>query len=177
MLLLSACEGRSPKLVNHQATIHTTIADIYTLLREKKQTKKFNQQYIHPKHGLHVAYRLGAYDSTKKISKIDFKKLDNFPLYASLGHVNVMPRDVKWRDVTFDCMAEKWSDKGFFLHKVEKTTILNIDKTKETSKGQTIQKDLFKFVDTVNGLAFYLKYIDGRWYIVILDEISGNCDA
>jgi hypothetical protein len=157
--------------------ITEVLQDIYTLLKTKKEDL-FNKKYIHKKYGLHVVYRLGIYDSVKKIFKIGLKNTNDFPIYPSLLYAKKIPQNIKWKDVSFDCMEERWSDNGFFLQKVNKTNIVsNNIKDKQTIDIKIIEKNIYHFVDTINGLSFYMKYIAGQWYMVILDEISGNCDA
>jgi hypothetical protein len=150
-------------LVARDLSLENTIQDIYYTLKDKKESI-FNTKYIHKDIGIYVVYRLGIYDSVKHLDKVSLVPT-NEPTFLSIQNsITTLPTDIKYKKVTYSCDKEEWSDSGYFVYKTNKVQYIK-------------EKNLYHFVDTFNDISFYLKYIDGLWYIILLDEVSSDCSA
>jgi hypothetical protein len=155
--------------------ITQTIQKIYLDLKTKNYDS-FNQTFIHKKYGLFVIYRLGISDTSMHVSSLG--ELSKKIPFHSLNYAKTIPTNIKWKPVEFNCEEEKWSKNGYFLQKIKDTDILKkYIKNNDQKDTKILQNRLYRFVDTVNGLVFYMTFIEQHWYIIILDEVTGNCDA
>ncbi len=178
-----ACSAKEPS--HSYKSLSSYIDKIYTYM-QKRNFKALNEQYINPKYGFYIIYRLGVYDSIKKANKIDEKILQEFLPFFLPEKVKFPLKPKEWRKVSYSCEKEKWSNEGYFLQKLDKTkTITNILTTEKkyfktkphTLNVKFLESGLYHYTDTINNLDLYLKYIGGRWYILIWDTTVGNCDA
>jgi len=177
------CSAKEPSPSYKSLSSHIDM--IYKYM-QKKDLKALNNQYINPKYGLYIIYRPGVYDMIKKINKVDEKTLKEFLPFFLSEKIKLPLKPKQWREVFFSCDTEKWSSEGYFIQKIDRTkiitNILQIEKeyfkTKiHISNVKFLERDLYHYADTINDIDLYLKYIDGKWYILIWDTTAGNCDA
>lgn len=154
----------------------------------KDKTSDINAM-IHPKTGLFIVHRPGIFDTYIKLSKIDFKNPSEYlprsdfePSYTL--NYESLP--------TYDCDEEKWSKTGLYCDLTTRDHLLsetayNMKKqdlgtitpeTIETFKALEQDSHRVVLVDkNGNAFIFYLTQIENKWYVTILDKVSGDCSA
>lgn len=156
---------------------------------DSKDSCKINR-YIHPDYGLIVLFRRGVMDEFEKTDKIDYRNpvpeyLPYFPFKLDLK--------IKYQTLpTYDCDSEKWSKIGLYCDTTQRDdllskTALNLNEYRdENIPIETIQN--FKIIESKSRritlidneggeLIFYITLIDNKWYLTILDRVTGDCSA
>lgn len=144
---------------------------------------------IHPETGVFIIYRPGVFNTYLKINTIDFNTPGQYLPYADVEPTY----NVKYEPLpTYSCGKEKWSKTGLYCDLTTRdhllsTTASNLEKyelgtidnaTMEAFK--TLEQNSHRIVLTDkddNALIFYLTRIKNKWYLTILDTVSGDCSA
>jgi len=155
-------------------SLERTIEDIYHTLKSKKELL-FNTKYINNKTGVYLIYRLGMCDRVEHLDKVSLTPKSELTFLSIQNTITTIPKGIKYKKITYSCDKEAWSDDGYFIYKVNKIDLLS--NAQNYKKNTLLEKDLYYFIDTINDTSFYLKEIDGLWYILLLDEVSGDCGA
>jgi len=165
-VLLTSCQAKSH--YPDSVAIGDTIQKIYLLIKNKRGDL-LTQNFISKQDGVYVVYRLGVRDMIKHIYRIDLNGTNKSVSYQSLRYpIQKLPHTIKQKKVSYNCLEDRWTENGFFLNAINKNHIFS---------DKIDVRNLYCFTDTINGIRFYLKKIDHIWYLYIIDEITGNCDA
>ena len=147
-------------------------------------------QMIHDDLGLIVLYRRGVFDEFEKVEKIDF--MNPVPEYLPYFDFQIDTTITYQSLPTYDCDKGKWSKFGLYCDltirdSLVSTTAINLIKyrkdkiSKETiAKFKEIESSSHRIVliDNEDGvLIFYLTLIDNKWYLTVLDRVTGDCSA
>ncbi len=148
--------------------------------------------HINTSNGIYILYRIGVPDEYEQ-----FKKLDGERPFILSEHP-VSTKDIKkyalqyGRLPSFDCGESVWNKKVFMADSVKKYRPISdivafhtkydglvLDKkTKATIKF--IEKNSRKVVFTgskSDGFIFYVSYINGKWFLSIIDTVTTDCSA
>ncbi len=184
--LLLACQNTP--LQNPQADLKSTILQTIQAFAEEDSVAL--NQLIHPQTGLYVIHRPGVFDVYSHTDRIDMAHPvpEYFP-YSGFAS----DQDVKFESwPTYDCGEEVWSKYGLYCDTSQRDHLLS--RTAENMKKYELEdvpdsaisalKELEQqsrrvvLADEDKGeLVFYLTLIDQKWYLTILDRVSGDCSA
>ena len=144
--------------------------------------------FVHPKAGLYMVYRPGSLDAYKKEKKFSFSSpIWNYGPYDKV----IINSDLKFEKTPeLSCDSSEWNKKGLYCDLTNTAHILSqiAENLKtldiETSKEEIAQlykieedsKEVIACDDNGKSFIFYMKFIEGRWYLVIVDRAYGSCD-
>jgi hypothetical protein len=148
-------------------------------------------QMISDKYGLVVLFRRGVFDEYKITDKID---PDNpLPEYLPYSFGSQTDFQIRYETLpTYDCDTYKWSKTGLYCDLINNDNLLSITahNLKQLRGDKIDQKTIDRFkemeekshrvvlIDKNGGaLIFYLTLIENKWYLTILDRVSGDCSA
>lgn len=186
LLLCTLSYGQSAK---EQAFVKTVKQ---VVLAFSKQDSAALAKFIEPKTGLYQAHLLGVYGNYTKHSTVSF--VDSaYPLMTMTQTKDIQVLPLKYaRLPVWDCDEETWSKTGLFADTTRTDHLLsNICKERnKESPGDVSQKTIQYFYNLENKsrrlvlfdknkmeLVFYLSYINGKWYLTIVDNYSSDCGA
>ncbi len=158
----------------------------------KKNIKSINK-YINPQTGLYVVARPGAIDDFTNQKKLDTKNPFKIS-YPYKDTSSVKKHFVKYGAAPkFDCGSMAWNNTGFVADSSAKfkriSDIMNFRIKNEGVKYSMEDFDKINTTENVNrkvvfteiakkhGLVFYLSFINGKWYLTIIDTVASNCGA
>jgi len=162
-----------------------TVADLIV----KKDTIAI-KKYIHKNTGLFFIYRPGVMDCYTNYPAPVF----NEQLYPNM----VYSKDIKVDKIQYgklpeyNCDKENWSKTGCYAdtsrsdHLLSTTaknlvTFMEIEIDKETiSRMYQLELNSRRVVIVSpqgSSLIFYLSYISSKWYLTIIDQVTGDCSA
>jgi hypothetical protein len=147
-------------------------------------------RHIHPHYGLTVLFRMGVFSDYETVSMFSFDK--PVPEFMSYRKIR-MDSWLRYGALpVYDCQNEAWSKVGLFCDPVHHDHLLSDTALQlRQYRGDAIaQQSIERFVeiehrsrrivliDKVGGeLIFYLTKVGSRWYMTILDRVSGDCSA
>jgi len=164
------------------------LADAFT----KKNVAEINK-YINPKTGVFIISRPGAMDVFTNEKKLDAKNPFAFPYpYSDTIHLKKYP--LKYDSAPkYDCGTEKWNKNGFvadsstkfnrisdimgFRIKYEEANYSKEEISKINAAEKINRKIVFTEIAKKHGLVFYLSFLNGKWYLTIVDTVASNCGA
>ena len=162
--------------------------------------KNYNivNSYINKTYGLYLKFRSGVYDRYENSKKINSSQRYGNISTAVLDWVDITKADLNKLNLvysklpTYDCGNNKWSKRGFtadssktykpiseivyFEVKYEERKISR----KEINAITYVEKNSRKVIFTGNkgdGAIFYMIYIDGKWYLSVIDQSVTDCSA
>lgn len=149
---------------------------------DTKDEKTFNQ-FIHPEHQLMYQYRIGVPYVLSLASEVHFDELppaflpyDDFELDKKVLKAQFEPLP------EFDCEREDWNKKGLYIASVPEPILgpiieenFKFENTDQESRDKLIRhvapydKNYVAVYLTTDGaqLVWYLKEIQGQWYLMI----------
>tara|TARA_R110001592_G_scaffold234658_2_gene492281 strand:- start:5319 stop:5903 length:585 start_codon:yes stop_codon:yes gene_type:complete len=147
-------------------------------------------QFIHPDYGLIVLFRRGVIDEFQKTKKIDFKNPvpKYLPYFTFKLDVNIKYQTLP----SHDCDSENWNKIGLYCDTNQRDdllskTALNLNlyrdenipiKTIQNFKTLESKSRRVVLIDNDGGeLIFYITLINNKWYLTILDRVSGDCSS
>ncbi|MEM9685888.1 MAG: hypothetical protein AAF934_03090 [Bacteroidota bacterium] len=166
--------------------LENNIAKVIKLFTHK--SSDINEM-IHSETGVFIVYRPGAFNTYLKINTIDFNTPNRY-----LPHADVEPAyNMNYESLpTYSCSEEKWSKTGLYCDLTTRdyllsTTAYNLEKY-ELGTIDNATMEAFKILEQNshrvvltdkddNALIFYLTRIKSKWYLTILDTVSGDCSA
>ena len=153
-----------------------------------KDIEALNEEFIHPKYGFFHMYRPGAMDVATHHEKLDKTPSKTWTKENNLFRVNKIREALKWESVDSYCENPMWTKEGIFVHEMPYVSVLGIWKYWEDSgdikpsksekeRAKFLVKDVFVAVDTKADVVFYIKKIDGKWYLTHIDRAASDCSA
>ncbi len=158
----------------------------------KKNIAALNK-YINPEAGVYVVTRPGAIDEFVNQKKIDAKNPFKIS-YPYKDTASVKKHLVKYGTApTFDCGSMKWNKNGFVADSSGKfnriSEIMNFRTKNEGAKYSKEEIEKINTAEKINrkvvfteiaknhGLVFYLTFLNGKWYLFLIDTVEGDCGA
>ncbi|SQI36620.1 Uncharacterised protein [Leminorella richardii] len=162
---------------------------------QQQDAQKINAM-IHADRGLCVMFRRGAPNTYECVERLDFsapvpeylpyEKLSQRALerYGKTIHYGGEPR--------FECVKERWSAFGLFIGKLGANHMLSesAEWLKKYERPDSPDEDIsaMKHLEATShrvifatedgeSLIFHLSLIKGKWYLTLLDRLSGDCSA
>jgi len=153
-----------------------------------KDIATLNKRFIHPKYGFYHMYRPGAMDVASHHMKLDKIPSKTWTKENTLFRVNKIKEALKWESVDTYCENPMWTKEGIFIHDIPYVSVLDIWKYWEASndinpnksekkRAKFLIQDVFVVVDTKADVVFYIKKIDGKWYLTHIDRAASDCSA
>ena len=153
-----------------------------------KDIAALNKRFIHPKYGFYHMYRPGAMDVASHHMKLDKIPSKTWTKENTLFRVNKIKEALKWESVDTYCENPMWTKEGIFIHDIPYVSVLDIWKYWEASndinpnksekkRAKFLIQDVFVVVDTKADVVFYIKKIDGKWYLTHIDRAASDCSA
>lgn len=152
------------------------------------QNNQAVNELIHPEVGITVIHRPGAIDRFNKLDKFDFEDpVPSYYPYVTAEHAYTITYGAI---PIFSCETESWNKQGLFVDDTEQPNRLmtiaeHEDKYEDIKVDaerrnhiEKAEKDSHRVVLTTDTpLVFYVKEIDGKWYVTVLDRAYGDCSA
>lgn len=147
-------------------------------------------QFIHPDYQLYVLFKRGTMGEYAEIKHISFNHpVPDYPFYTEFK----ADHKIAFQALpVYDCDSSRWSSIGLFCDSVSRdhllsNTAIDLKKWREEKiedakiqwfKDMENQSRRIVLIDDQGGeLIFYLTLIDNKWYLTILDRLSGDCSA
>jgi hypothetical protein len=183
ILALSA-QSQNPKEISFKKTLQEVVRicikkDSVSLLK-----------YIDKKTGIYLIYRPGVSDNFANYEALSFNET-TYPYVTVSADINATV--LKYTKLpAFSCENEKWSKTGCFVdttktdHLLSKTAKNMVDffevdiSTKTIADFQKLESKSRRVVIVTpagNNFVLYLSYIDSKWYLTIIDLVTGDCGA
>lgn len=153
-----------------------------------KNIEAVNRRFVHPKYGFYDMYKPGIWIKFKHYNKIEQETLKQDNPYSYLFNADELREQIQWKETDFYCEYEAWTRRGIFIHEnaidyirytldVAKEYDIDISiAPNERERAKYMIDNVYVIVDTEQDISFYIKKIDGRWYITHINRIT-YCDA
>jgi hypothetical protein len=149
-------------------------------------------KFINKKIGLYQLDKMGIFPHYNHFHTLSFSD-PTYPQVLFKGAKGVKLLAFKYEKLpTWDCDKEVWSKKGLFVDTARTDHLLSeICKIRNKNKGTSIpKKTIWYFYDLENKsrrvvlvdhkgkeLVFYLTYLNGKWFLTIVDNVSSDCSV
>lgn len=156
-----------------------------------KQDSSTISKFINKKIGLYQLDRVGVFDHYNHFATLSFSDT-TYPQILFRETKGIQLFSVKYTKLpTWDCDKEAWSKKGLFVDTSETDHLLSKickDRNKDVP-GSISNKTIQYFYDLENKsrrivlfdnkteLVFYLSYLNGKWFLTIIDNLSSDCSV
>src|SRR6185503_14187117 len=155
-----------------------------------KQDSSKISKFIDKKQGVYLLHRIGVFDTYEHFKTITFSD-PTYPqiLFTSAKRIrHDTLQYAAWP--AFDCGQELWSKKGLFVDTTRTDHIVSeICKSRNENRPDTISAKTIQFFYNLENksrrivlndanekdLVFYLSYLNGKWYLTIIDSVSSDC--
>jgi hypothetical protein len=170
-----------------EAAFKAALADI--VQKFVKRDSAGLAKYIDKKTGVYQLHRIGIQDTYDHHSSIGFSDT-SYPYILYFKNVKLTPL-IYGRLPTYDC--EKWSKFGTFTDTTLRDNLLtktalsrkrniNFEVSQEDLKKITTLESISRRVVIVNNndwdyFVIYLSYINGKWVLTIIDNLTGDCSV
>ena len=184
--LNSFCFGQTTK----EQKFKTTIQEIITSF--SKQDSIAISRYINKEIGVFQLDRIGVFDNYNHFQALSFSNT-TYPQVLFRNPKGIKLLTLKYTSLpTWDCDKEAWSKKGLFVDTTKTDHLLSkMCKTNNKLKPDSISKKQIQFffdLETKSRrvvlydpnkieLVFYVSYLNGRWYLTIVDNVSSDCSV
>ena len=172
----------------------TDFKNTCTQILESLSKKKLSvlNSLINTTYGVYVLYRIGVPDEYEL-----YKKLDGDRPFVLSEHP-VSTKDLKKYSLqygklpSYDCGESVWNKKAFMADSAKKykpvSDIVAFHTKYDGLKPGKKLKDAIKFIEQNSrkviftgskgdGFIFYMSYINGRWWLSIIDTVTTDCSA
>jgi len=192
VLLFTLLLGQQALLAQDQKEIDFKKAcDAILLSISKKQAPGLNS-YINPTYGVYVLYRIGVPDEYQNLKKLDGNPPFSFET-QTVSASDLKKYSLKYGELpAYDCEKGKWNKKGCLTDSTKRFKSISViasfhmkyDGVKVSKKNMDaikyIEQNSRKVIFTGSkgeGVIFYLVYINGKWWLSILDTVTTDCSA
>lgn len=145
-------------------------------------------KYISSKTGVYILYRIGVYDTYSNYRSLGFSDTTypHAPFYD-----NVKLTSLRYAKLpTYDC--EKWSKTGTFVDTTRADHFFSKTAKEQNKYGgnqisdtaikkfyslESISRRIVIAAPEANELIFYLSYMNGRWWLTIIDKVTCDCSV
>lgn len=184
--LSTVCYGSNSKEQLFRQTLNAVVEAI------SQQDSLAVNRLIHPHQGLSLLYRNGVFDNIEQVDRISFSG-EGFPWIMLTHAKGIKKQTLKYgRLPVYSCDKESWSKKGCWTDTTKKSHLVSsICKTrnklvpdhipaKKINAYYTLENKSRRIVlvsDDELELIFFLSFIDGKWYLTVIDTVSSDCSA
>lgn len=166
----------------------STIEQIVTAFSKQDSIKV--SHYINKEIGLYQLDRIGVFDHYNHFRTPSFSNT-TYPqvLFSRSKNIKLLP--LKYSSLpTFSCNKGTWSKKGLFVDTTKTDHLLSkICKDRNKNLPDSIPKKTIQFFYDLENksrrivlndnsgaeLVFYLSYINNKWFLTIIDNVSSDC--
>jgi hypothetical protein len=157
-----------------------------------KQDSATISKYIDKKIGLYQLDRVGVFDNYNHFNTFSFSDT-SYPQVLFRQSKNVTPLPLQYASLpTWDCENETWSKKGLFVDTTRTDHLLSkICKDRNKVRPDNIPNKTIQFfydLETKSRrmvlydnkdieLVFYLSYLNGKWFLTIIDNVTSDCSV
>jgi hypothetical protein len=157
-----------------------------------KQDSAKISQFINKEIGVYQLDRIGVFDHYYHFKSISFSN-EKYPLALLRQAKNIKLLPLKYSTLpTFSCEKETWNKKGLFVDTTKTDHLLSkICKERNKYVPDSIPEKTIQFFSNLenksrrivlidnNGveLVFYLTYINNRWFLSIIDNVTSDCSV
>lgn len=157
----------------------------------KKQLAGLNS-FVHPTYGVYVLFRTGAMDEYKNFKNLDGDRpfiFDEHPVTAA----DLKKYSMQYgKSPSYDCGDAVWKKRGYIadsskIYKPVSDIVafrLKYEKEKISKKDNEaikfVEQNSRKIVFTGSkgdGVIFFMSYINGKWWLSVIDTVTTDCSA
>lgn len=186
LVLPNSCKVKQP-INETKEEVEAVVKEMFHLFHIK-DVDALNKKFIHPKYGFFHMYRPGVMDIAEHHMQLDKKKSKAWTKENTLFRVSKIERALRWESVDTYCENLMWTKGGIFIHKKPYLSVLSILKFGEDfanmkpskiekERATFLTKNLLVIVDTKENIVFYIKKIDGEWYLTHIDRATSDCSV
>jgi hypothetical protein len=157
-----------------------------------KQDSAKVSQYINKEIGLYQLVTIGVFEQYHHFKSISFSNsIYSQVLFSQSKNIKLLP--LRYSTLpTFSCDKERWSKKGLFVDTTRTDHLLSkICNQRNKNVADSIPEKTIRFfydlenksrrvvLNDNNGieLVFYLSYINNKWFLTIIDNVSSDCSV
>jgi hypothetical protein len=157
-----------------------------------KQDSAAIAKFVDKKIGLFQLDRVGVFDHYNHFATLSFSDT-TYPQVLFRNSKGILLPSLKYAKLpTWDCEKEVWSKKGLFVDTTKTDHLLSKiceDRNKyvpDNIPNKTVQyfydlenksRRIVLFDSAKIELVFYLSYLNGKWVLTIIDNVSSDCSA
>lgn len=185
LFLNSFCFGQTK-----EQKFKSTIDQIVSAFARQDSSKL--AQFINKEIGVYQLDRIGVFDHYNHFTSISFSKT-KYPqvLFNQSKNIKLLP--LKYSTLpTFSCDKGSWSKTGLFVDTTKTDHLLSkICKDRNKNVPDSIPKKTIQFFYDLENksrrivlidnsgteLVFYLSYINNKWSLTIIDNVSSDCSV
>ncbi len=167
--------------------VEAVVKEMFRLFHTK-DIDALNERFIHSKYGFYHFYRPGAMDVASHHMKLEKIPSKTWTKENTLFRATKIKEALKWESVDTYCENPMWTKEGIFIHQMPYLSTLSIWKywedsddikpsTQEKERARFLEQNVFVVVDTKADIVFYIKKIDGKWYLTHIDRAASDCSA
>jgi hypothetical protein len=180
------CAGQKTKEEKFKATVQQIV------IAFSKQDSAAISKYINEKIGLYQMDRVGVFDHYNHFTTLSFSDTTSPQLLFRLSK-NIKMLPIQYAELpTWDCDKEVWSKKGLFVdtaktdHRLSKICKYRKKYIPDNIPAKTIQfffnienksRRIVLNDNNETELVFYLSYLNDRWFLTIIDNVSSDCSS
>ena len=185
LFLNSCCFGQIK-----EQKFKSTIEQIVSAFARQDSLKLI--QFINKEIGVYQLDRIGVFDHYNHFKSISFSKTI-YPMVLFNQSKNIKLLPLKYSTLpTFSCDKGSWSKTGLFADTTKTDHLLSkicMDRNKNVPDSIS-KKTIQFFYDLENKsrrivlsdnsgseLVFYLSYINNKWFLTIIDNVSSDCSV
>jgi len=186
LLVNNFCFGQTTKEQKFTVTVQQIV------IAFSKQDSATISKYVDKKLGVYQLDRIGIFGHYNHFKTFGFSAT-TYPqvLFRQSKNVNLLPLHYASLP-TWDCEKEVWSKKGLFVDTTKTDHLLSkICKDRNKYIPDNIPNKTIQFIYDLeaksrrlvlydnNGieLAFYLSYVNDKWFLTIIDNVSSDCSV
>ena len=190
ILIILASNISSFSQTAKEQKFNSTVKEIISAFSKQESAKVL--KFIKKDIGIYLLHRVGAFNDFKHYNSFSFSD-PSYPtlLLTSSKGIKILP--IKYSSLpTYSCEKESWSKKGLFVDTTKIDHLLSKtckDRNKYVPDNIPQQKIKYFFdlenksrrvvINDDNGkeLVFYLTYINSKWFLTIIDDVSSDCSV
>jgi hypothetical protein len=186
IISFATCFGQAAKEQKFKAAIKEIVQAF------SKQDSAKLAAFIKKETGVYQLYRPGVYDAFEHHKTLGFSD-SVYPknLFAGAKSIQLLPLQYATLPA-WNCEKNAWSKKGLFTDTTKISHLLsasckyrnkyvpdNIPNQRIQSfyKLENVSRRIVLNDKNATELVFYLSFLDGKWYLTIIDNVSSDCGA
>jgi Cu/Ag efflux pump CusA len=181
---------------NKNADFEKTVKKIITAF--KTNDNQTLNSYVHTNTGVYLLYRTGVYDNYKKMDRIVLGDTAEYPRFHAVNHLPAISTINTSKLPVYDCDNGKWSSYGTFsttkIYHDLSNVCRSLNKYLYEGMDEKIpEKEIKQYIGLEYNsrkiicckkvkemdaeIIFHLIYINGKWYLWLVDDITTDCSA
>ena len=186
IVLNSFCTEQTKKEQQFKATVQQIV------IAFSKQDSTAISKFINKTIGVYQLHRTGVFDHYNHFKTLGFSDT-SYPqvLFRSSKGIQLLPL-IYTTLPTWSCDNERWSKKGLFADTTKTDHLLSkICKDRNKYVPDNISDKTIRFFNDLENksrrivlyddnrieLVFYLSYLNNRWFLTIVDNVSSDCSV